>query len=72
MVDSGAKYSLLPQADWRAIGLVGCSSPEHLRAADGTVRNHVSAILGKLDVGDRTQAALLALRFGLVESDSGR
>jgi DNA-binding NarL/FixJ family response regulator len=32
------------------------------------VRNHVSAILGKLDVADRTQAALLALRFGLVDA----
>jgi hypothetical protein len=34
----------------------------------GPVRNHVSAILGKLDVADRTQAALLALRFGLVDA----
>jgi DNA-binding NarL/FixJ family response regulator len=45
---------------------------EHLRVAEGTVRHHVSAILGKLDVGDRAQAALLALPFGLVEPDSGR
>jgi DNA-binding NarL/FixJ family response regulator len=40
----------------------------HLHVAEGTVRNHVSAILSKLDVADRTQAALLALRFGLVDS----
>jgi hypothetical protein len=32
---------------------------------EGTVRNHVSAILGKLGVPDRTQAALMALRNGL-------
>lgn len=32
----------------------------------GTVRNYISAILTKLDVTDRTQAALLALRHGLV------
>jgi DNA-binding NarL/FixJ family response regulator len=35
--------------------------------AEGTVRNHVSAILSKLDLADRTQAALVALRFGLVD-----
>jgi DNA-binding NarL/FixJ family response regulator len=33
------------------------------------VRNYVSAILAKLDVSDRTQAALLALRYGLVDLD---
>jgi DNA-binding NarL/FixJ family response regulator len=32
----------------------------------GTVRNYISAILTKLDVTDRTQAALMALRHGLV------
>jgi len=31
----------------------------------GTVRNYVSSILQKLGVADRTQAALLALRYGL-------
>lgn len=36
-----------------------------LSLAQGTVRNHVSALLAKLDVADRTQAALLALRHGL-------
>ncbi len=33
----------------------------------GTVRNYVSAILSKLGVADRTQAAVLALRYGLVD-----
>jgi len=37
----------------------------HLHLTEGTVRNHVSAILGKLGVSDRTQAALIALRHGL-------
>jgi DNA-binding NarL/FixJ family response regulator len=31
------------------------------------VRNYVSAILTKLEVTDRTQAALLAVRAGLAE-----
>jgi DNA-binding NarL/FixJ family response regulator len=34
--------------------------------APGTVKNHVTSILGKLDVGDRTQAALKARELGLV------
>ncbi|TFG71036.1 MAG: response regulator transcription factor [Anaerolineales bacterium] len=36
-----------------------------LYLSPGTVRNYISAILTKLDVTDRTQAALLALRHGL-------
>jgi NarL family two-component system response regulator LiaR len=38
--------------------------------ADKTVRTHVSNILSKLDVASRTQAALYALRIGLVSLDS--
>ncbi len=34
--------------------------------AEGTVKNHVTNILGKLDVRDRTQAALKARSLGLV------
>jgi len=33
------------------------------------VRNYVSAILDKLGVADRTQAAVLALRHGLASED---
>ena len=40
-----------------------------LYLSEGTVRNYVSAILSKLDVSDRTQAAVLALRHGLVGMD---
>jgi DNA-binding NarL/FixJ family response regulator len=48
----------------------GHSNPEiaqRLHLARGTVRNYVSAILGKLGVSDRTQAAVEALRRGLVD-----
>src|SRR5688572_16158531 len=36
-----------------------------LHLSEGTVRNHVSAILEKLNVSDRTQAAVIAIRQGL-------
>lgn len=40
---------------------------EHLHLTRGTVRNYISAILAKLGVSDRTQAAILAVNFGLAE-----
>jgi len=36
-----------------------------LHLSEGTVRNHVSALLAKLDVTDRTQAAVIAMQHGL-------
>jgi DNA-binding NarL/FixJ family response regulator len=47
----------------------GASNREIARAlflAEGTVKNHVTNILGKLDVRDRTQAALKAKELGFV------
>ena len=35
--------------------------------SEGTVRNYTSAIFAKLNVSDRTQAVVVALRYGLVE-----
>jgi DNA-binding NarL/FixJ family response regulator len=37
-----------------------------LGAAEGTIKNHVSSILGKLGVRDRTRAVLKALEAGLL------
>ncbi|MEM7134796.1 MAG: response regulator transcription factor [Chloroflexota bacterium] len=50
----------------------GLSNPDiaqRLHLSDGTVRNYVSTIFTKLGVTDRTQAAILALRHGLVDTD---
>lgn len=48
-------------------GMPNAMIAESLHMAEGTVRNHVSSILSKLDLVDRTQAALFALRNGLCE-----
>ncbi len=40
---------------------------ESLYLSEGTVRNYVSSILEKLEVTDRTQAAVIAIRSGLVD-----
>jgi DNA-binding NarL/FixJ family response regulator len=48
-----------------AKGLSNADIADHLFLSDGTVRNHVSAILAKLGVNDRTQAAVIAIQHGL-------
>jgi DNA-binding NarL/FixJ family response regulator len=48
-----------------AMGLQNRRIAERLNLAEKTVRNHVSAILGKLQANDRTEAALIASRHGL-------
>jgi len=48
-------------------GLSNADIAARLYFSEGTVRNYVSSILDKLGVADRTQAAVLALRSGLVE-----
>jgi DNA-binding NarL/FixJ family response regulator len=52
-----------------ARGLNNADIARQLFLSEGTVRNYVSAILSKLDVSDRTQAAVLALRHGLADGD---
>ena len=43
-----------------------------LHLAEGTVKNHVSNVLLKLGVRDRTRAVLLALQLGLLGEDEPR
>jgi len=48
-----------------AKGLNNVDISDRLFLSEGTVRNHVSAILAKLGVSDRTQAAVIAIQHGL-------
>lgn len=48
-----------------AKGITNSDIAAQLHLSEGTVRNHVSAILEKLGVSDRTQAAVIAIQHGL-------
>jgi two-component system, NarL family, response regulator LiaR len=46
-------------------GLSNTDIAARLHLSEGTVRNHISAIFAKLEVTDRTQAAIIAIRHGM-------
>jgi DNA-binding NarL/FixJ family response regulator len=50
-----------------AAGLSNKEIAQELALSEGTVKNHISAILAKLHANDRTQAVLTALKRGLVD-----
>ncbi|MBN1220204.1 MAG: response regulator transcription factor [Anaerolineae bacterium] len=50
-----------------AQGLNNTDIAKRLYLSEGTVRNYVSSIFAKLGVSDRTQAAVIALRYGLAD-----
>jgi two-component system, NarL family, response regulator LiaR len=52
-----------------ASGLTNAAIGDRLALAEGTVRNHVTSILAKLEVTDRAQATALAWRYGLVTAE---
>jgi DNA-binding NarL/FixJ family response regulator len=71
-VPDAAIAGLLSEREREVLGLLGkgLSNAEiasRIYLSEGTVRNYVSSILAKLEVSDRTQAAILALRYGLVD-----
>ncbi len=50
-------------------GLTNSEIAARLFLSEGTVRNYVSAVIAKLGVSDRTQAAVIAVRHGIVDAD---
>ncbi len=52
-----------------ARGLSNADIARELYLSEGTVRNYTSAIFARLGVSDRTQAVIVALRYGLVQLD---
>ena len=55
-----------------AQGLTNPEIADRLVISEWTVRTHIRNILGKLHLANRTQAALYALREGLVNLDKGQ
>ena len=72
--DRGAGHSLTPRElevlRLLARGLSNRQIAADLVLSEKTVKTHVSSILGKLRLADRTQAALYAVREGLVEEQT--
>jgi hypothetical protein len=62
---SGVVGALVATALLIVLGIVVAS--ERLSLTEGTVKNYISAILAKTGLHDRTQAALLAVRQGLID-----
>jgi DNA-binding NarL/FixJ family response regulator len=50
-----------------AQGLTNADIAQKLYLTEGTVRNYTSEVFKKLGVSDRTQAAITAIRYGLVD-----
>ena len=69
---AAGEVQLSPQAAVRLLaqGWANKEIARYLNIGEKTVKTHVSNILAKLNVPSRTQAALYAIRIGLVSADS--
>jgi DNA-binding NarL/FixJ family response regulator len=70
-----ARVTRLSPREREVLGLVGAglSNPEiaaRLHLVEGTVKAYVSAVLDRLEVRNRVQAAIVAYEAGLVEPDA--
>jgi DNA-binding NarL/FixJ family response regulator len=70
-----ARVARLSPREREVLGLVGAglSNPEiaaRLHLVEGTVKAYVSAVLDRLEVRNRVQAAIVAYEAGLVEPDA--
>lgn len=66
---------LLTEREWEVLeqlgkGLNNKEISESLFITEGTVKNHVSNIINKLEIRDRTQAAIFAVRHGITKFDT--
>jgi DNA-binding CsgD family transcriptional regulator len=52
-------------------GMTNREIAAHLERSPSTIRTHLHNIYGKLNVGDRAQAVLVAIRTGLIEPPQG-
>lgn len=74
-VDEGAARDI-SKSEWQILRTVGCGMSnkeiaQELCLSEGTVRNAISSILFKLDLRDRTQLAIWAVRSGVVNRGPG-
>lgn len=72
--DSGTPFTLLTVREMEVLKLIAKGSSneqiaENLVVSVGTVKGHVSNILSKLHLADRTQAAVYAWREGIVRRE---
>lgn len=73
--DQGARLSELTDREkevlyWLAQGLSNMEIADRMVLSEKTIKNHVSHILKKLDLRDRTQAAILAWRMNIARGET--
>lgn len=57
--------------DYVALGYLNKQIADKLGISEQTIKNHISSILRKLDANDRTQAVVMAMRYGWISPQVG-